>query len=114
MNISNWNQVEAPLEGEERWLRRLSDACWLSCLHRLTGFGHWEWETAFCENLPVEGRPRTWKDRTCEIVLGDRREEFNDMTLEQVREWYAKNAATNKNSMETLLDALKERAGGSK
>lgn len=110
---SNWTEATKDYDrerGGERWIRKLGDDCWLSCLHRLTGFGHMEWETALCIVLPVEGRERTWRDQTCDIVLGDRREQFNDMTREQVIEWYKQNKDKHPNSMGQLIAAIKEAA----
>lgn len=78
-----------------RFIRTVSDNTWISVLHRLTGFGYWEWETAICTRNP----------RTCNIVIGDRREELADLTELELKEWYEKHK-NEKNSMETILDAL--------
>ena len=67
-----------------------------------------ESETALRLMLPVEGRERTWRDNTCDIVLGDHREQFNDMTKEELVKWYMENADVNRNTMETILGAIKE------
>ena len=81
---------------DERFVRTVSDNVWVSVLHRLTGFGWWEWETAICTKEP----------RTCNIVTGDRRTELEYMTEDAVLAWYEEHKAE-KNSMETVLDALK-------
>ena len=83
---------------DERFVRTVSENVWVSVLHRLTGFGWWEWETAICTKEP----------RTCNIVTGDRRTELECMTEEAVLAWYEENKAE-KNSMETVLDAFKSK-----
>lgn len=111
MKIRNWKDVSSDWnreEGGERWVRIVSEDCFLSYLYRMTGFGYMESETALRIKLPVEGRERTWRDTTCDIVLGDRREQFNDMTKEELVKWYADNADMNRNSMGTIIGALKE------
>jgi len=86
---------------DERFVRTVSDNAWVSVLHRLTGFGWWEWETAICTREP----------RTCNIVVGDRREELAAMNEAELLAWYAKHKCE-KNSMETVLDALSPNATG--
>ena len=81
---------------DERFVRTVSDNVWVSVLHRLTGFGWWEWETAICTREP----------RTCNIVMGDRRTELEHLPEEEVLAWYEAHKAE-KNSMEAVLDALK-------
>jgi len=93
--------------GGERWLRLISQDCWISVLHRLTGFGYMEWETAIVFVHAVEGRERTWKDRDCLIIQGDRREELLTMRPGNLRPWYEANIDGNRNSFETLLDAIR-------
>ena len=39
-------------EGGSRHVRTLSEKCWISVLHRMTGFGFMEWETAICFRDP--------------------------------------------------------------
>ncbi len=84
---------------DERFVRTVSDNAWVSALHRLTGFGWREWETAICTREP----------RTCNIVVGDRREELAAMNEAELLAWYAKHKRE-KNSMETVLDALSPNA----
>ena len=79
----------------QRFVRTVSDNMWVSVLHRRTGFGWWEWETAICTHAP----------RTCNIVMGDRREELASMNEVELMEWYESHKAE-KNSMESLLDVL--------
>ncbi len=97
-------------EGGERHIRTLSDTCWISVLHRRTGFGNgiMEWETAINFLLPVEGRARKWNDRDCLIIAGDRRAELETMPESELRTWYAANIEGNRNMMETILHAVKE------
>ena len=95
------------VNGGERWLKNIDANCWISVLYRRTGFGNMEWETALVFIHEVTGRKRTWKDRDCLIISGDRRAELTNIPKEQLRQWYADNIDGNRNSMETLLEALK-------
>lgn len=79
---------------DRRWVRTVSENVWVSVLHRLTGFGWWEWETAICTKEP----------RTCNIVIGDRRGDLESLSESDVLAWYESHKAE-KNSMETALDA---------
>ena len=92
-------------DGGERWIRRIDPMCWISVLYRLPGFGWHEWETAlvFVHDVPTP----TWKDRDVLIIGGDRREELATMPKEQLREWYAANIDGHRNSVETILEAMK-------
>jgi hypothetical protein len=92
--------------GGERWIRRIDPKCWVSVLHRLTGFGWMEWETAIVFIHEVKDRPLTWKDRDCLIIKGDRRNELENMPKEQLRDWYNANIEGNRNTMETIIEAL--------
>lgn len=89
----------------ERYIRTLDDRCYISVLYRLTGFGHYEWETAIIFIADVE-KP-TWRDRECLIIKGDRREELADVPKDKLREWYDANIEGNRNSMETLIEEIK-------
>jgi hypothetical protein len=97
-------------DGEERWIRRIDDKCWISALYRRTGFGWMEWETAIVFIIESGSRPKRWEsdDRDCLIIGGDRREELANMPKEELRDWYAANIDGNRNSMETILCQLKE------
>lgn len=106
--MNNFEQVPDDFEGNhERHIRRIDPMCWISVLHRRTGFGWSEWETAIVFVHEVTDRPRTWKDRDCLIIAGDRRRELNDMPKNQLRAWYAANIEGNRNSMETIIEALR-------
>lgn len=96
--------------GAERWLREIDPTCWISVLHRRTGFGWMEWETALVFIIEPGSRARRWKsdDRDCLIIGGDRREELAALPKEQLRDWYAANIDGNRNSLETLLEAARE------
>lgn len=95
--------------GEERWLRQIDPKCWISVLHRRTGFGWMEWETAIVFIIEPGSRPKRWEsdDRDCLIIAGDRREELATMPKERLRTWYAENIDGNRNSMETLIHKVK-------
>lgn len=97
-------------EGEEHYIRRIDNKCWISVLHRRTGFGHMEWETALVFLIEPGSRPKRWSsdDRDVLIIRGDRREELKDMPKEQLKDWYYKNIEGNRNSMETIIQTLKE------
>lgn len=98
--------------GEERYLRRVSPKCWISTLYRRTGFGWMEWETAIVMLIDPGSRPKRWEsdDRDCLIIAGDRRTELADVPEERLRSWYAEKIEGNRNSMETVLHALKPNA----
>ena len=95
--------------GSERHIRQLSERFWVSVLHRLTGFGYWEWETAIviirCDNDPKKYAQGKWDDRECLIVRGDHREALADKSEREIIEWYAEHSGE-RNSMETLLAAI--------
>jgi len=98
-------------EGGERHIRRLSDTFFVSVLHRLTGFGYWEWETAIVRIL-TDDDPRKfargkWDDRECLIVRGDHRETLADKNEAEIMAWYAEHS-NEKNSMESCLDFLRD------
>ncbi len=96
--------------GGERWIRRLDPKCWISVLHRLTGFGRLEWETAIVFIIEPGSRPKRWAsdDRDCLIIAGDRRAELETMPKEQLRQWYASNIEGNRNSLETIIEEAKK------
>lgn len=105
-NVTTQCQIDE-CYGEERWLRRVDDNCFVSVLHRMTGFGYMEWETAIRVNKDLpEGQERTWRDNSCDIIRGDHREELSTMNREELIGWYHTNINGNKNSIETILDAL--------
>lgn len=100
-------------EGGERHIRRLSERFWVSVLHRMTGFGDWEWETAIIivrdDSDPKKYARGKWDDRECLIVRGDYREALADKSECEILEWYAEHSGE-RNSMETLLAAMSENA----
>lgn len=109
---SPWVEVTTDFErkqGGELWLRRIDPKCWISVLHRRTGFGWMEWETALVFIIEPGSRPQRWRgdDRDCLIISGDRRDELATMPKEQLRQWYADNIDGNRNSAETVLEALR-------
>ena len=91
-------------EHEERHVRLIDDRCWISVLHRLTGFGYWEWETAivFVADVPEP----TYKDREMLMIRGDWRAELDSMPKEQLREWYAARIEGNRNSWDTFMRSI--------
>jgi hypothetical protein len=92
--------------GGERHIRRVAPDCWVSVLHRLTGFGYMEWETAIVFLHDTGDRKPGIMDRDCLIIRGDHREELATMPKEQLREWYDANINGNRNSFETLMEAI--------
>lgn len=92
-------------EHEERHVRLIDNRCWISVLHRLTGFGYWEWETAIV--LVADVPEPTYKDREMLIIRGDWRSELDDMPKEQLRAWYAARIDGNRNSWDTFTRAIK-------
>ena len=101
-------------EGGERWVRTIDDRCWISVLHRLTGFGYWEWETAIVFIIDEGSRPKRWEsdDRDVLMLRGDWREELSDMPKEQLRQWYADRIDGNRTTMDALLECVQNMAGG--
>lgn len=99
---------------EEQWIRRIDPKCWISVLYRRTGFGWMEWETALVFIIEPGSRPKRWEsdDRDVLIIAGDRREELATMPKEQLRDWYAANIDGNRNSIETVIHALKQQTAG--
>ncbi len=107
-----WENVTAPFQvenDEERYIRRVDETCFVSALYRLTGFGYYEWETAIVVDNPVaEGVRRTYKDRDCWIIGGDRRDELGNMSKDELLKWYDANIEGNKNSFETMLNNIQQ------
>jgi len=99
-------------DNEKQYLRQIDSKCWISVLYRKTGFGWPEWETALVFMLEPDDRVRRgeWDDRDCLIIRGDWREELATMPKCELKEWYKSNINGNKNSIETLLEALKNKA----
>ena len=100
MNDAGFVDVTLPRDSDRRWVRTVSPNVWVSALHRLTGFGWWEWETAVCSHNPD----------TCVVVRGDHREALADISEPDLAAWLEKHRHE-KNSMETLLDAMRNTKG---
>ena len=103
MDSEIWKNVTSRYQkddgyGEERWVRAVDENCWVSVRHRMTGFGYMEWETAICT--------RNSGDQTTNIIRGDWREELSYMNRDELLEWFLLNIDGNRNSMETILEAL--------
>lgn len=99
-----WRDVTTPDPYDPngwRYIRTLSDIAWISCLHRLTGFGFMETETAFCYKDPNE------ENQITQIILGDHREALTTLTLDEVIEYF-KLPEHEKNTLATVLDKLKQ------
>lgn len=111
-NFENVTDEYERENGGERWLRRIDSKCWISVLHRLTGFGYMEWETAIVFLIEPNSRAKRWAsdDRDCMIIAGDRRMELDDTPKEKLREWYSANIDGNRNSMETILKVMEASA----
>lgn len=95
-------------DGGERWIRRIDQKCWISVLHRRTGFGWMEWETALVFVIEPVRSDGESDDRDVLIIAGDRRAELATLPKEQLRDWYAVNINGNRNSMDTMIHALKQ------
>ena len=87
-------------------MRTIDDRCWISVLHRFTGFGYWEWETAifFIADVPQP----THNDREFLVIGGDWREELDSMPKEQLRAWYAARIDGNRTGWHTFMEAIRE------
>ena len=108
-----WRDVTEPHvrdDGGERWVRVIDDKCWISVLHRMTGFGYMEWETAIVFIIDDGSRPKRWPsdDRDVLIIRGDWRDELAGMPKDRLREWYADRIDGNRNSIETVIEAMKQ------
>ena len=110
----SWENVSAEWEtetGGERWLLSLTPTSWVSVLHRLTGFGWWEWETAYIrireDGDPLKHARGSWDDREQIIIAGDHREAISGMPVDQIPEWF-RNGNHPKNTMGQVLDAMAE------
>jgi len=79
----NWNRED----GGERWVMTLSQTCWVSVLHRMTGFGYMEWESALCYSVE---RPDGKRSIDCRVIVrGDHRTTLEGMTQENVETWFS-------------------------
>jgi len=110
--ISPWEECTDSFTretGGERWIRKIDPTCWISVLHRLTGFGYMEWETAIVFKLEPGSRPRRFgpDDLDVLIIRGDHRDTLATMPKEELRKWYESNIEGNRNSMESLIQSLK-------
>lgn len=91
-------------EGGEQHVRTVSETCWISVLHRLTGFGHMEWETAICfrdasTNKQIPGSPH--------IVRGDWRQELIDMPESELMAWFNDKINSNRTTFDAIIEILK-------
>jgi hypothetical protein len=95
MNNNTWKEVTTDGEEGERWVRVIDDKCWISALHRRTGFGWMAWETAIVFLIEEGSRPKRWAsdDRDVLIVAGDWRDELGLLPKESLRAWYEAQAA---------------------
>lgn len=110
--LKEWEDITSERhreDGEEQWFRRIDPKCWISALYRKTGFGWYEWETAIVFLIEEGSRPKRWAsdDRDCLIIGGDRRKELAYMPKDQLRQWYADNIEGNRNSMDTIIETIK-------
>lgn len=92
-------------DGEERHVRSLSAFCWISVLHRRTGFGHMEWETAICfrdaETMDhVKGSPF--------LVKGDWRATLASVPEDRLMTWYESVAKDHQVSFDAIMETLRE------
>lgn len=110
--MDTWKEITSDYEreqGGERWIRNIDPKCWISVLHRRTGFGWMEWETAIVFIIEPGSRAQRWEsdDRDCLIIGGDRREELAALEKDRLHQWYSDNINGNRNSMETLLESVR-------
>lgn len=97
--------------GGERHLREINKNLWISVLHRKTGFGFWEWETAIVRirdnDDPLKFKRGSWDDREMIVLSGDRRIELNDLNQEEILA-YAHTHSGEKNTFDKIMEALGE------
>lgn len=91
-------------DGGERHVRTIDDNCWISVLHRLTGFGYMEWETAICFRDPetkkhIPGSPI--------MVRGDWRTELCDMPKDELMAWIAKTQPHHQISFDMVMNGIR-------
>lgn len=106
--MSEWKEVTTEWqreEGEERHVKYYGNGAMVSVLHRLTGFGYWEWETGILF-FPAGRRYKADESRLY-IVRGDRRKELDGLRACQLMPWYRKHQHE-RNSFETLISMARE------
>jgi hypothetical protein len=91
-------------EGGERHVRTVGKNCWISVLHRMTGFGYMEWETAICF---VDMATRKHTEGSPFMVRGDWRKELETMPEGELLDWYASKRVDNPISFDALMRELK-------
>ena len=91
-------------EGGERYVRTVSENCWISVLHRMTGFGFMEWETAICVVDPVL---KKYVNGSPFIIRGDWREKLSDMPEQELMKWFHGNLDGNLTAFDSVLKVLK-------
>jgi hypothetical protein len=91
-------------EGGEQHVRTLGPNCWVSVLHRRTGFGHMEWETAICRTDPETGRHVQGSPF---IVVGDWRTELAEMPEGELMAWYESKIEGNRTMFDKLMELLR-------
>ena len=112
--MSYFEKIDCPHEekfGGGRWARMISEDFWISVVHRMTGFGYMEWETAVCrirdDGDPLKFARGKWDDRICEIIQGDHRDELSATSERETTAWASKNCGY-KNSFEIILSAIED------
>ena len=94
-------------EGGERWIRYVDEWTYINVLHRMTGFGYMEWESAIIFWTPGG---TTWRDKKMHMIRGDWRKELKDLTKDQLMPWYNARIEGNQISFDAIIGALKEMA----
>ena len=90
-------------QGGKHYIRTVTDNCWISVLHRWTGFGHMEWETALWFWDPEK---QTYFEGSPFIVEGDWREELADMPESELPAWYVQKRVSNPTSFDQVMNHL--------
>ena len=101
----DWNKKD----GGERHVRTVSENCWISVLHRMTGFGYMEWETAICFRDPELNKHANGSPM---IIRGDWRAELVDVQECDLVAWYLQRIPGNQNSFDSALGFLNSLAKG--
>lgn len=95
-------------EGGERHVRTVSENCWVSVLHRRTGFGWMEWETAICMTFKADDlEVRRHVKGSPFIVQGDWRKELETMPESELMAWYHSKREDKPTTFDAVIDQIK-------
>lgn len=91
-------------DGGESWVRVLDDNTWISVLHRLTGFGYMEWETAICFRDESTGKHR---EGSPYMIRGDWRDDLRTIAKDELMPWFESKSHSHQTSFQQMMSALR-------